>query len=100
MKVTIQSIHFDADQKLLEYIQRKCDKLDVFFDRIINGEVFLKVEKGDGKANKVVEIKVHAPGETFVATEHGSKFEEATDMCTEKLKVQIKKHKEKLHHHH
>lgn len=100
MKVNIQSIHFDADKSLLEYIQKKCDKLDVFFDRIVNADVYLKVEKNDGKQNKIVEIKVHVPGEVFVATEHAAKFEEATDNCTEKLKVQLKKHKEKVHNHH
>lgn len=100
MKVNIQSIHFDADKSLLEFIQKKCDKLDVFFDRIVDADVYLKVEKHDGKQNKHVEIKVHVPGEVFVATEHAAKFEEAVDECTEKLKAQLKRHKEKIHNHH
>lgn len=100
MKVNVQSIHFDADKKLLDYIQKKCEKLDVFFDHIIGADVYLKIEKGDAKQNKSVEIKVHVPGEVFIATEQSAKFEEATDNCTEKLKVQIKKHKEKIHSHH
>ncbi len=99
MKVNIQSIHFDADQKLLDYIQKKCDKLDVFYDRIIGAEVYLKLQKNEPKENKSVEIKLNLPGETLIAVETGVKFEEATDICTEKLKIQIKKHKEKVNGH-
>ena len=99
MKVNIQSIHFDADQKLLDYIQKKCDKLDVFYDRIIDAEVYLKLQKNEPKDNKFVEIKLNVPGEILIATEAGSKFEEATDICTEKLKIQIKRHKEKAYSH-
>jgi putative sigma-54 modulation protein len=47
MKITVQSIHFNADQKLLEFIQKKVDKLDQFFDQIISGEVYLKLENVD-----------------------------------------------------
>lgn len=100
MKVSVQSIHFDADIKLLEFIQKKCDKLDVFFDRIIDANVYLKVEKHEPKQNKFVEIKVHVPGETLHASEFGTTFEEATDFCTEKLKGQLKKFKEKLNEKH
>ena len=40
MKLQMHSIRFDADQKLISFIQKKADKLDRFFDRIIDGEVF------------------------------------------------------------
>lgn len=100
MKVSVQSIHFDADVKLLEFIQKKCDKLDVFFDRIVDANVYLKLEKHEPKQNKLVEIKVHVPGETLIATEYGTSFEEATDFCTEKLKAQLKRFKEKHNAHH
>ncbi|MFT4834797.1 MAG: putative sigma-54 modulation protein, partial [Flavobacteriaceae bacterium] len=39
MKLQMHSIHFDADQKLVEFVQQKANKLDTFFDRIIDGEV-------------------------------------------------------------
>jgi putative sigma-54 modulation protein len=41
MKIRVQSIHFNADQKLLEFIQKKVDKLDQFFDQIISEEKFI-----------------------------------------------------------
>ena len=54
MKIRVQSVHFNADQKLLEFIQKKADKTDTFFDRIIDGEVILKLEKSTDERNKVL----------------------------------------------
>lgn len=97
MKVKIHAIHFDADQSLVDFIQRKLNKLDTFYDRIINGEVFLKLE-GETSAKvhtKLIEIKIHVPnGELFVS-EKGKSFEEATDIALESLKIQLKKFKDK-----
>ena len=97
MKLQIHSIHFDADVKLLDFIQKKADKLDTFFDRIIDGEVFLRLDRGDSRReNKVVEIKLNLPGKTIVAKEQSTSFEAATDEVVEALKQQLKKHKTKL----
>ncbi|RQO71826.1 ribosome-associated translation inhibitor RaiA [Pedobacter sp. KBW06] len=95
MKITVQSIHFNADQKLLEFIQKKVDKLDQFFDQIISGEVYLKLENVDDEANKISEIKLIVPGVTMFAKEQCKTFEEATDLAIESLRKQITKHKDK-----
>lgn len=95
MKISVQSIHFNADRKLLEFIQKKVDKLDLFFDQIINGEVYLKLENVEDEANKISEIKLSVPGSTLFAKEQCKSFEEATDLAIESLKKQITKHKEK-----
>ena len=96
MKIHIQSIRFDADQKLLEFIQRKADKLDTFYDKIIDGEVYLRLNKdSESKDNKVVEIKLNLPGTTLFVKEHQASFEAATDLAVEVLKQQLKRHKEK-----
>ena len=96
MNLTIQSIHFDADQKLKDYIQKKCDKLDQFFDRITDAEVFLKVVKPGVKDNKTVEIKLNVPGDILMATENADTFEAATDLATCKMKAQLLRYKDKL----
>lgn len=62
MKIRVQSIHFTADVKLLDFIQKKADKLDLFFDQIISGEVYLKLENTDVEENKITEIKLLIPG--------------------------------------
>ena len=57
MKVKIHSIHFDADEKLESFIGKRLDKLDQYFDNIIEGEVFLKLDNADNNENKITEIK-------------------------------------------
>lgn len=100
MKLQVQSIHFDADVKLLDFIQRKCDKLETFFDRITGGEVYLKLEKDvNAKNNKVVEIKLFVPGATLFVKEQAPSFEAATDEAMEAMKQQLKKHKDKIKAH-
>ncbi|TZF81063.1 ribosome-associated translation inhibitor RaiA [Pedobacter sp. BS3] len=95
MKISVQSIHFDADKKLLEFIQKKADKLDQFFDRIISGEVYLKLQNTEEEENKIVEIKLTIPGSQLFSKEQCKTFEEATDLAIESLKKQVDKHKTK-----
>ncbi|MFC2125615.1 ribosome hibernation-promoting factor, HPF/YfiA family [Bacteroidota bacterium] len=95
MKVQMHSIKFNADVKLLDYIKKRANKLDTFYDRIIDGEVFMRVEKNDHNQNKTIEFKVNIPGEQLFAREHSRTFEAATDLAVESLKRQLKKYKGK-----
>ncbi len=99
MKIRVQSIHFTADSKLLDFIQKKADKLDQFFDQIIGGEVYLKLENTEHEANKISEIKLIIPGNDLFAKEQCKTFEEATDKAVESLRRQLDKHKEKVRLH-
>ncbi len=96
MKLNIQSIHFDADQKLLDFVQVKGDKLDTYFDKVVSGDVFLRLEKSDSRDNKLVEIKLEVPGNDLFASKKAATFEEAADESFEALRRQLKKLKEKL----
>ena len=95
MKVQVQSIHFDADAKLIDFIQRKLDKLDTYYDRTIDAEVILRLNN-EGVENKTVEIKLNVPGDQLFANKTNGSFEAATDHCAEALRRQIQKHKDKL----
>lgn len=95
MKLTVQSIHFDADKKLLQFIQEKVDKLVHFYDHILGGQVVLKLDKSSDSKNKIVQIIIQVPGNDILASEQCKSFEEATDLCIDVLTRQIKKHKEK-----
>jgi putative sigma-54 modulation protein len=95
MNVKIQSIKFDADQKLIEYINGKLSKVQRFYDGIIGAEVFLKVEKVQEIENKSVEVKLLIPGNDLFVQRQARKFEEGVDECIDVLKRQVKKHKEK-----
>ena len=95
MKIKVQSIHFNADQKLVTYVQRKMDKLETYFDRMLDGEVFLRLNN-EGADNKTVEIKLNVPGTQLFAKEQARTFEAATEQATEALKNQLQKFKTKL----
>ncbi|MGB0882028.1 MAG: ribosome hibernation-promoting factor, HPF/YfiA family [Vicingaceae bacterium] len=97
MKVNlkISSVHFDADKDLISFIHEKVDKLANHFDKIIDGEVILKVENSHDTENKVAEIKLLIPGNDMFAKKQCKSFEEATDTAVEALRRQLKKHKEK-----
>ncbi len=95
MKVVTHAVHFDADQKLVEFIERKLAKLEQFFDRIIGVDVFLKLENSGKVRDKVAEIKLNVPGATIIVKEMALTFEAAVDVALDSLKRQLIKHKEK-----
>lgn len=96
MKLQVHSIHFDADRKLTDFIEKKTEKLDTFFGHIIDGEVTLRVEKDETRENKIVEIKIRIPGHQLFVKERARTFEEATDVAVETMSRQLKREKEKL----
>ncbi|MFD2162551.1 ribosome hibernation-promoting factor, HPF/YfiA family [Paradesertivirga mongoliensis] len=96
MKISVQSIHFNADRKLLAFIQKKADKLDQFFDQIISAEVYLRLEKTEDELNKILEIKLNLPGNMLFSKQQCKSFEEAADLATESLRRQIDRYKSKL----
>jgi putative sigma-54 modulation protein len=96
MKIKISSVHFDADQKLLDFIDVKVNKLIQFFDGIIGAEVILRLDKDQEFENKVVEIRLLIPGYDLFAKKQCKTFEEATDTAIDALKSQISKHRAKI----
>jgi putative sigma-54 modulation protein len=95
MKVNIQSVHFDADQKLIDFIESKVLKLTSQYDKIIETDVTLRIDKATNNENKIAEIRLHVPGNDLYAKRQCKSFEEATDQSVDALKNQIIKHKEK-----
>jgi len=97
MEVKLNSVHFNADQKLMEFVNRKVGKLDTFFDGIIKAEVTLKVAKPETANNKVAELKLSIPAtENLFAKKQANTFEEATDLAVDAMKRQLDKYKQKL----
>ncbi|MCB9185707.1 MAG: ribosome-associated translation inhibitor RaiA [Flavobacteriales bacterium] len=95
MRVKIQSIHFDADKKLLNFVENKVGKLNTFSNNIIDSEVYLRLDKSSTHENKIAEIKLFVPGNDLFAKRQCKSFEEATDLAVEALRRQLKKQKEK-----
>ena len=95
MEVRIQSIHFDATEKLQQFIEKKVNKLERISDDLSTAEVILKVVKPETAENKEAKITVLAPNTEFFASKVCDTFEEAVDLCVEALEKQIKKTKER-----
>ena len=95
MKVNAQSVNFVADAKLIDFIQRRMDKLDLFYDKVIGSDVHLKVENTSVKENKIVEIKLLVPRDKIIVKKQCKSFEEAIDSACSSLERQLVKKKEK-----
>lgn len=95
MEIKIQSIHFEATERLEKFIQKKVSRLEKYNDDIFLAEVSLKVVKPETNMNKDASIKLFAPGAEFFAQEVADTFEAAIDSCAEKLERQVLKFKEK-----
>jgi putative sigma-54 modulation protein len=95
MEIRTQAVNFDADTKLIEFIDRKLGKLDTFYDNIVSTDVFLKLEKTGQVQDKVAEIKLKVPGSTLVAKETSKSFEESIDLGASSLRRQLIKYKDK-----
>jgi putative sigma-54 modulation protein len=96
MNTQFQSIHFTADQKLKDYISGKLEKLEKFNDNIIDAKVIMKLENSGQVKDKIVELIIRIPKETFISTESSKTFEASCDKAIASLKRQIKRHKEKI----
>ncbi|MBS1738864.1 MAG: ribosome-associated translation inhibitor RaiA [Bacteroidetes bacterium] len=97
MNVKIQTQHFDADSKLVSYVEKKLEKLGQFHDRITRVEVYLKLDNVVHKIkDKIAEIKVSVPGQSFFVKHSSKSFEESFDLALEALITQIIRAKEKL----
>ncbi len=96
MSTKVHSVHFDADIKLINFINTKVSKLSLFFDHIVTSEVFLRLDKSQDKSNKVAEVRILLPGKELFAKKQSKTFEEATDLAVEALRRQVRKYKGKL----
>lgn len=96
MKLNMTAVHFDADQKLISYIEKKTAKLEHFFDRIIDAHIFLKLENSGQVRDKIVELRLQVPGDVLIATGSSKTFEKSTDTAVGIMKRQLRRRKERL----
>ncbi len=96
MNVNIQTVHFDADTKLVSYVEKKLSKLAQFHDRITKVDVYLKLDNiVHNIKDKVAEIKVHIPRHEFFVKQSSKSFEESFDTALDAVITQIKRKKDK-----
>ena len=95
MDIKIQAIHFDATDKLTEFIEKKVSKLEKFGGETGKVEVSLKVVKPETAMNKEVAIRLQVAGTKLFAQEVCDTFEEATLKTVDTLTRQLSKNKDK-----
>ena len=96
MNVNIQTVHFDADVRLIDYVNKKLEKLNTFHDRIVKVDVYLKLDNiVHTIKDKIAEIRVQAPRHKFFVKATSKSFEESFDCALDSLVTQIKRKKQK-----
>lgn len=94
MRIDIETVGFEPEQDLLDYVDEKIKKLSRFFENITGIDVYLKSIHDDNAQTKVAEIKVFLPGPSIYAEYQTDTFYGAIDQVTEKVKKQLKKRNE------
>jgi putative sigma-54 modulation protein len=91
MNVNIQTVKFDADKRLVEFVEHKLAKMDRFAERSTGADVVLKLDKDFDKGNKVATITLHMPGNDLISEQRAKTIEEAIDLAIDALKRQNEK---------
>ncbi|MFN5135127.1 MAG: HPF/RaiA family ribosome-associated protein [Chitinophagaceae bacterium] len=98
MTVNIQTVRFEADAKLIDYVRQRVQKLFGFHDRIMKVDVYLKLDNVvHNIKDKVAEIKVHVPRQQLFVKQTSKSFEQSFDEALDSLITQLKTKKEKQH---
>lgn len=97
MRVQTHAVRFTADQTLLDFIQKKLNKLDTFHDRIVSAEVFLKLDGAETAKvkDKIVEVRLNIPGKELFVVERNKSFEAAVDQLVDVMKDKLVRCKQK-----
>ncbi|RXP63348.1 ribosome-associated translation inhibitor RaiA [Lutibacter sp. HS1-25] len=96
MKVNLQCVNFNVDKGLVEFVEKKLSALDKYYDKIVDAEVYLKVQQTSEKENKLIDVKLNVPGNDFVVKKQCKTFEEGILLAADSLKRQLAKKKEKV----
>jgi putative sigma-54 modulation protein len=97
MNLNIQTVHFEADSKLIAYIEKKIVKLTQFHDRITKVDVYLKLDNVvHNIKDKIAEIRVAIPRHEFFVKQSSKSFEESFDVAMDSVINQIKRKKERM----
>lgn len=96
MNVNIQTVRFDADARLIDYVNQKLEKLNTFHDRIIKVNVFLKLDNVVHTIkDKIAEIRIHVPRHEFFVKSTSKSFQLSFDDAFDSIVNQIKRKKQK-----
>ena len=95
MHVNFQSVNYTADIKLVEFTQKRIEKISQFYDQIVDVYVFTKVENTSDKINKFAELKIGIPADDVIVKKIAKTFEEAINNAADSAERILKRRKEK-----
>jgi putative sigma-54 modulation protein len=95
MNITITGRHMDMTDALKSYVEGGLGKLKTHFDKVIDADVVLSVEKH----RHIAEINLHANGIRIHSKESSSDMYASVDAVLSKLDRQVKRFKDKINSH-
>lgn len=95
MEIKIKSLKFDADQKLVAFVEKKVSKLEKFYDGLETVDVIMSLLQEPD--NKQVKLMLHVPGQELVIERQAKTFEDAVTEAADAMKEKLTRFKEKLY---
>lgn len=96
MEVNVKAIHFDISEKLVDFVNKKLDKMARKYEFISAADVNLTLVKPESAMNKEAAVKFVISGSPdLFASKTADTFEEAVDLALDALKTQLEKIKDK-----
>ena len=99
MTLEIDGTHNLGNRDLVKYINKKIGGLDKYVPKharkSAHAEVKIREQKVKDKKECMAEVVLHLPGENIAAKESTMNMFAAIDIVEEKIKIQLKRYKEK-----
>lgn len=92
MRIIVKGKNVEVNDALRNYVLKKVQRVDRYFNNIQDGLVSLSMERGRFKAETTMQVS----GAILRAEEQESDMYAAIDKMAEKLERQVKRHKEKI----
>ena len=94
MKINIQFVNMATSETMEAYTEKKLASLAQKFEKIINANVFFKIENNSKDKGKICEMELSVPGPRIFASSNEKNYELAVKNTISDLIVQLKKRKE------
>lgn len=98
-KFEIQGVGMTVDDSLKKYVNRKIGNLDKYLSKhdreSVHATVTLKEHSTKSDKHCVCEVVMHLPHQQIIVKESAMNMYAAVDIIEAKLKIQIKKYKDK-----
>lgn len=95
MKISITGRHFDVTDAIKDYTESGLEKVRAHFDKVIDAEVILSVEKH----RHIAEINLHVNGHRANAKESSDDMYVSIDSALSKIDRQVEKYKDRIQRH-